>query len=77
MKILKATSYTMGVPLSISTYLGPQLVEHIRLSLIIESKSKQFQSRSKGGESVGNGGRGSIGVGCWWRSISTDQVCCC
>ncbi len=45
MKILKATSCTMGVPLSISTYLGPQLVEHIRLSLIIESKSKQFQSR--------------------------------
>jgi hypothetical protein len=45
MKILKATNYTMGVPLSISTYLGPQLVEHIRLSLIIESKSKQFHSR--------------------------------
>ncbi len=45
MKILKATSYTMGVPLSISTYLGPQSVQQIRLSLIIESKSKQFQSR--------------------------------
>jgi hypothetical protein len=45
MKILKATSYTMGVPLSISTYLGPQSVQQIGLSLIIESKSKQFQSR--------------------------------
>jgi hypothetical protein len=39
MKILKATSYTMGVPLLINLYLGPQWVRYIILSLIIEPKS--------------------------------------